>query len=66
MTTINLREQYPDYYKTDTYIIVSDEVAEAMLAGSAYPQTAPRRWCSSSLTPAGISDAATPLEASSF
>lgn len=32
MTKINLREQYPDYYKVDTFIEVPDEVAEAILA----------------------------------
>ena len=32
MTKINLREQYPDYYKADTFIEVPDEVAEAILA----------------------------------
>lgn len=32
MTTINLREQYPDFYSTDTYIEVPDEVAQFMLA----------------------------------
>lgn len=32
MTKINLREQYPDYYKADTFIEVPDEVAEVMLA----------------------------------
>ena len=31
MTKINLREQYPDYYKADTFIEVPDEVAEVML-----------------------------------
>lgn len=32
MTKINLRKQYPDFYKTDIYIEVADEIAEAMLA----------------------------------
>lgn len=30
MTEINLREQYPEIYKTDTIITVPDEVAELM------------------------------------
>ena len=30
MKTINLREQYPDFYNTDTYIEVPDEVAAFM------------------------------------
>jgi len=30
MTKINLREQYPDFYSTDTFIEVPDEVAEFM------------------------------------
>lgn len=30
MKTINLREYYPDYYSTDEYIDVSDEVLIAM------------------------------------
>lgn len=30
MKTVNLREQYPDVYKVDTYVEVSDEVAEFM------------------------------------
>ena len=30
MKTINLREQYPDFYSTDTYIEVPDEVAAFM------------------------------------
>lgn len=30
MTEINLREQYPEIYKTDCFIIVPDEVAELM------------------------------------
>lgn len=28
MTKINLREQYPDFYSTDTFIEVPDEVAD--------------------------------------
>ena len=32
MTKINLRKQYPDYYKADTFIEVPDEVAEVMRA----------------------------------
>lgn len=31
MTTINLREYYPEYYKTDFLVEVPDEVAAAML-----------------------------------
>ena len=30
MTKINLREQYPAFYSTDTYVEVSDEIAAAM------------------------------------
>lgn len=30
MTKINLREQYPDFYSTDTFIEVPDEVADFM------------------------------------
>ena len=30
MKTINLREQYPEFYSTDTYVEVSDEIATAM------------------------------------
>ena len=30
MTKINLREQYPDFYKTDYIIEVPDEVAAVM------------------------------------
>lgn len=30
MKTINLREQYPAFYSTDTYVEVSDEIATAM------------------------------------
>ena len=30
MKTINLREQYPDFYSTDTYVEVPDEVATFM------------------------------------
>ena len=30
MKTINLREQYPDFYSTDTYVEVPDEVAAFM------------------------------------
>lgn len=30
MKTINLREQYPEFYSTDTYVEVSDEIAAAM------------------------------------
>ena len=30
MKTINLREQYPAFYSTDTYVEVSDEIAAAM------------------------------------
>ena len=32
MTKINLREQYPDFYKTDYIIEVPDEVAAVMTA----------------------------------
>lgn len=30
MTKINLREQYPDFYSTDTFVEVPDEVADFM------------------------------------
>lgn len=32
MKTINLREQYPDVYKTDTFVEVTDEVQALFLA----------------------------------
>lgn len=43
MTKINLREQYPDFYKTDTFIEVPDEVAETMLAFDRQEAAARRR-----------------------
>lgn len=43
MTEINLREYYPDYYRTDYRIIVPDEVAEIMLEYKRYEKAYRRR-----------------------
>lgn len=43
MTEINLREYYPDYYRTDYRIIVPDEVAEIMLEYKRYEEAYRRR-----------------------
>lgn len=43
MTKINLREQYPDSYKTDTYVEVPDEIAQTILAFNRQEAAARRR-----------------------
>lgn len=43
MTKINLRKQYPDFYKTDAFIEVPDEVAEAMFTFDRQEAAAQRR-----------------------
>ena len=42
MQKINLRELYPDIYKKDTYLEVTDEVQAVFLVHSAAPSG---RWC---------------------
>ena len=41
MTKINLREQYPDFYKTDYIIEVPDEVAAVMKEHDAWSRIPP-------------------------
>ncbi|MBS6677378.1 MAG: sigma-70 family RNA polymerase sigma factor [Clostridiales bacterium] len=43
MKTINLRELYPDMYKTDTYVEVTEEVLEAIQAAQRMEATYERR-----------------------
>lgn len=43
MKTINIRELYPDMYKTDTYVEVTEEVLEAIQAAQRMEATYERR-----------------------
>ena len=43
MKMINLRELYPDVYKTDTYVEVSEEVLDAIQSAQRMEATYERR-----------------------